>query len=156
MYCGPTVLAMLTGKTRTQIHADINRLKRKAGKKRNKMMYSRDGFPRGYKRMPWPLTASVKGLSNGYLEALMRKYGLAPEGHVKPYPTLRRLVEDMGHFKTPIVVNVTGHYVLYYKGKVYDTFRKEGATVDEHPHGRCRVQRYWLVKKQKMAGLPCA
>ncbi len=43
MYCGPTVLALLTGKTRAEIHRDINKLYRKAGKKRRKTIYYRDG-----------------------------------------------------------------------------------------------------------------
>lgn len=149
-YCGPTVLALLTGLTREEIHADVNRLKRKAGKKRNKTVCYRNGQYKTTRRVPWPLTAPVGGLSNGYLESLMTKYGLAPKKHTVPYKSLRRLVEDMGHFKQPIVVNVTGHYVLYFQGLVYDTFRKTGAPVAEHPFGGSRVKNCWIITKQKM------
>lgn len=151
MYCGPTVLALLTGKSREQIHRDINKLRRKHGKKRNKRVYYRDGSYKTTRRVPWPLTAPVKGLSNGYLEALLFKYGMGITCHHNKYPSLRRLVEDMGHFKTPIVINVTNHYVLYFQGKVYDSYRNEGAVVSEHPFGRSRVQRYWIIRKQKIA-----
>ncbi len=81
----------------------------------------------------------------------MVKYGLKPEGHDKTYPSLRRLVEDMGHFKTPIVINVTSHYVLYFQGKVYDTSSMGGLPVIEHAYGLCRVKKYWIIQKQKIS-----
>ena len=151
MYCGPTVLAFLTGKTRAEIHADVNRARRRAGAKRRKTIYYRDGFYKTQKLVPWPLTAPVKGMHNWMLQEIMERYGLAPEKHNVSYPSLRRLVEDMGHFKVPIVINVTHHYVLYFQGKVYDTFCKEGCPVEEHPSAGQRVQKYWLIRKQKSA-----
>jgi hypothetical protein len=154
MYCGPTVLALLTGKSRATIHADVNRLRRKAGKKRRKTIRYRDGSYKTTKLVPWPLTAPVRGLSHSRLDALLKKYGLPAAFHPNNrYPSLRRLVEDMGHFKMPIVITVTGHYVLYYDGKVYDTYRPEGLPVDEHTYGRCRVKNYWLVRRQRKAAV---
>lgn len=151
MFCGPTVLAMLTGKSREEIHRDVNKLRRKNGKVKLKTIYYRDGNYKTQKRVPWPLNSPVKGMRNDYLEALMKKYDLSPESHNKTYPSLRRLIEDIGHFKTPIVINVTGHYVLYFQGKIYDTLRKDGAPASEHPSYGQRVKKYWLVKKQKSA-----
>lgn len=149
MYCGPTVLAMLTGKTRAEIHADVNRLKRKAGKKRSKAVYYRDGMYKTTRRLPWSLTAAVKGMRNSHLEKLMKKYSLSPKAHNCEYPSLRRMIEDVGHFKMPIVINVTSHYVLYFQGKIYDTFRADGASIAEHPCAGRRVERSWMITKQK-------
>lgn len=146
MYCGPTVLALLTGKPRAEIHRDVNKLKRKAGKKKRKTVYYRDGMYKTTRMLPWPLTASVRGMSNGTLEKLMKKYRLSAKRHDSAYPSLRRMVEDLGHFKTPIVINVTHHYVLYFQGKIYDTFRKDGAPIAEHPCAGKRVEKYWIVK----------
>lgn len=149
MYCGPTVLALLTGKGKEEIRADVNRLRRAHGKKKRKTLYYRDGTYKTQKLVPWPLTSPVRGLSETYMEKLLKKYGCNPKSHIERYPSLRRLVEDMGHFKTPIVVNAGCHYVLYFQGKIYDTFRPEGAPVKEHPYGLCRVTRYWIIRNQK-------
>ncbi len=148
MYCGPTVLAMLTGHSRETIHADVNRLKRKAGKKRNKTVRYPGGTYKTTRRVAWPLTARVTGLSNSFLEKLMVKYGLSPAFRNCQYGSLAQLVKDIGHFKQPIVINVTGHYVLYFNGMVFDTLRKQGVPVSDHPSARQRVQRYWLIRKQ--------
>lgn len=150
MFCGPTVLALLSGKTREEIHADVNRLKRKAGKKRNKLVRGRDGRPNYWKRIPWPLTAPVKGMGNNTLEKLLKKYGISNKRHDEKYPSLARLVEDMGHFKMPIIVNVTDHYVLYFQGNIYDTLRPSGAHIDAHPSKGRRVKKYWIITRQKI------
>ncbi len=144
MYCGPTILALLTGKSRAEIHGDVNRLRRKAGKKRNKW----SDKLRCWKRVAWPLTAPVKGMSNGNLEKLMDKYRLKSERRNTDYPSLRRFFDDVGHLKMPIVVNVTGHYVLYFRGKVYDTLRPMGEDLAMHPCAGRRVKKYWVIRKQ--------
>lgn len=146
MYCGPTVLALLTGKSRAEIHRDVNKVKRKLGSKRRKNIYYRDGMYKTQKLMPWPLTSAVKGVSNSTLEKLMKKYRLAPKRHNSAYPSLRRMIEDLGHFKMPIVINVTHHYVLYFQGKVYDTLRQDGVAIAEHPCAGKRVEKYWTVR----------
>jgi len=137
------VLAMLTGHTREKIHRDINRMKRARGWQLHKPVNGR------WKIVPWPLDIGVKGMFGEDLERMLVKYGLRPEWRKKgKYPSLRQLVADIGHFKTPILVNVTGHYVLYYAGIVYDTRHPTGAPVDQHWYGRCRVKSYWIIKKQ--------
>lgn len=149
MYCGATVLALLTGKPRATIHRDFNRMVRAKGKTRRKAVYYRDGTYKTTKRVPWPLTSAVKGMYEHQLEALMTKYKIASAHHKNNrYGSLRQLVDDMEPLKKPIVVTVTGHFVLYYDGKVYDTHHPAGAPVTEHSFGRCRVKNYWVIRRQ--------
>jgi len=144
MYCGATVIALLTGKDRATIHRDFNKLIRKRGIKRNKWSDKLGCWT----RVQWSLNSMVTGMSNKDLEALLTKNKISHKKHEVKYGSLRQLVDDMGHLKNPIVINVTGHYVLYHAGKVYDTFHREGATIADHPCAGKRVQKYWLIRRQ--------
>lgn len=150
MWCGATVLALLTGKTREVIHRDVNKHRRANGETTRKAVYYRDGTYKTTKRVPWSLKTPVKGMSNTWLEAMLKKYGMPAAFHQNNrYASLRRLVEDMGHFKMPIVINVTDHYVLYFAGKIYDTARPAGEPISTHPSAGRKVKSYWVIRRQR-------
>ena len=146
MYCGPTVLALLTGKPREKIHRDINKLKRARGFKSYKTM--KNG---GYKSIPWKLTNVVKGMTCFHFERMFDIYKIRHTLKKESYPSLARMIEDMGHFKMPVVILVTGHFILYFNGLVYDTKCKQGAPIKDHPSARQRVKQYWIINKQPKA-----
>lgn len=133
-YCGPTVLMLLTGKPREKIHRDVNYFRN--NKLRN-----------NYEKRK--MTAMVKSMGNITMEGLLQKYDMAPKYVYRhPYKTLKQLADDMEFVKKPIVVTVTGHYVLYYQGMIYDTYRRQGCPVKEHPCARKRVKEYWIINKE--------
>lgn len=125
LFCGPTVLCALTGKTPTQVRRAVNR-------------------HRGNK---W--NAAVTSMWQMEFQELMHKWKLKPKSvYPKKTPTLKTFSEDMQFVKNPIVVNVTGHFVLLYQGVIYDTHRKEGCPFEEHPNAGKWVRRYWVINKR--------
>ncbi len=143
-YCGPTVLRLLTGKTKEEIHRDVNKLKRKSGKTSSKTVKY------GWKEVPWKLTNAVRGVAQAHMEKLLNKYGMKTKWSKKiegKKQTLTTFAADWAHVKKPIVIVTGCHYVLLTGGKVYDTFSPNGEIPAAHHFGKTRVTEYWVLDK---------
>lgn len=150
-WCGPTVLRLLTGKTKDQIHRDVNKLIRAAGKK-SYVTYKR--CPYGTcKAIPWKLTNPVKGMSSRNMDKLLTKYKLKPKwvrvlgSHQKQ--TMASFAYDYATVRKPIVIVAGRHFMLLFEGKIYDTMRIEGEHPKEHPKAKARVVEYWVLNVQR-------
>lgn len=147
LYCGPTVIAMLTGASREEIFAKVNRQKNKRLRK----------YPDFFKKKR--MKDMVKGMHNHQLEDVLRRFGVTLSKHKKPasgkylYGSLRQFEMDYGHFKKPIIINITHHYVLFFRGMIFDTYRREGTPLNEHPLAGRRVESFWIVERQKAPGI---
>lgn len=144
-YCGATVLMMLTGKPHVEVRRDVNKLRRKAGKKSHRRSI-KTGW---WVTKPWPLTAAVKGISQSHMDTLLKKYGFAPKRMKPPRQTLRTFSDDFQYLKKPVVIVTGNHYLILNEGVVYDTFKRKGAPVAEHPFVNTRVTEYWIINKKE-------
>lgn len=144
-YCGPTVLRLLTGKGKEEIFRDVNRLRRKNGKK---LVVMRKRGHGGDYRKPWPLTKPVKGMMPLYMDQILTKYGFRPK-RVKcaagPKQSLATFADDVAPVKKPIVVVSGNHFLLLVRGIVFDTFKPDGEPFATHPFAKTRVTEYWIL-----------
>ncbi len=126
LYCGPSVFCALTGKTPEQIYRAVNRTR--------------------------PYHSGVEAVESMWgheVQPILKRLGLHPkEFRPDNRTTLRRLAEDMEFVPKPFAVLVTGHFVLLYKGKIYDSLTREGCPFIEHPSKKQKVQRYWEINKR--------
>lgn len=135
IYCGATVLLMLTGIEYPKLRAMINR-HRNVG--------------RGSWSNPLKMNAPVRGMFDKEMEHMLVHLNLKPKYVDRPaYKTLREMAEDMQHLKTPVVVTVTGHFVLLLEGVIYDTYSPEGKIASEHKCARKKVQHYWIINSKR-------
>lgn len=127
--CGPSALVAITGLDyKKEIRPVINKV-------------------RGTKLE----SQGVGGMSMKQMETVIRLLGY---GFCK--------IEDftnLGTYKRPIVknavsnlskneiylLNVTGHFIVYHDGKVWDNWTRFGCQVDEHPFKGTRVKRIYIV-----------
>lgn len=128
-WCGPFVLISLSGDNLAGVRKKVNRIRRRPGK------------------------TAVKGMQNAEMDVVLQRYGIKAERKPtrqlwKKHPSLKLFCQDMETVKKPIIVQVTSHYLLLYRGVIFDTFRKMGSAPEEHPHKLCRVQNYWIIHKQ--------
>jgi|TARA_R110000824_G_scaffold8987_4_gene40623 hypothetical protein len=127
-WCGPTALALITGRTLKFCHNRLARIGRKE--------------PR-----------YLKGVPNSSMLVALRKMGYQPERIplVRQSLTLRKYIEEVQtteHFRGVMLVNVTRHYVVIRKGMVVDNHRTVPVPVREHPMWRKRIDNAWLVKRK--------
>ena len=128
-WCGPTALAIISGRSLKFCH---NKLARIAGKK-----------PRYLKgAYNWQLLDALKEMKFKPIR-IDAAYGL----------TLRKYIEEVQtteHFRGVMLVNVTDHYVVISKGLVLDN--RQGSVplpVKDHPMWRKRIVKAWHVTKKK-------
>lgn len=127
-WCGPTALALITGRTLKFCH---NKLARIEGKE-----------PR-----------YLKGVYQPSMRRALREMGYQPERIplVRQSLTLRKYIEEVQtteHFRGVMLVNVTDHYVVINKGMVVDNHRILPLPVREHPAWRKRIKNAWIVKRK--------
>ena len=138
IYCGPTVLTLLTGMEYPKLRATINRLRN------SKMKGCKNPH---YRKLNRP----VKGMFNYETEILLKKFGLKPDFtsvEKNPYKTLRHMADATKHLKTPFVVNVTRHYMILLEGVAYDTAKPEGVPAEDHPYSLKRVACFWRIRSK--------
>ena len=127
-WCGPTALALITGRTLKFCH---NKLARIEGKE-----------PR-----------YLKGVYKPSMRRALREMGYQLERipFVRQRMTLRKSIEEVQtteHFRSVMLVNVTRHYVVISKGMVVDNHRTVPLPVREHPMWRKRIKNAWIVKRK--------
>ena len=127
-WCGPTALALITGRTLKFCH---NKLARTEGKE-----------PR-----------YLKGVSSRSMRVALQEMGYQTEriSFVRQRMTLRKYIEEVQtteHFRGVMLVIVTGHYVVISKGMVVDNHRTVPVPVREHPFWRNHIKNAWILKKK--------
>ena len=132
-WCGPTALAIITGRTLKFCH---NKLARLEGKE-----------PR-----------YLKGVANCSMFTALREMGFRYE-FIKFRPrvynpvnmTLRKYIEEVQiteHFRGIVLVEVTGHYVVINRGMVVDNHSTVPLPVREHPMWRKQMNEAWFVERK--------
>jgi|TARA_R100001510_G_C7578076_1_gene152095 hypothetical protein len=127
-WCGPTALALITGRTLKFCH---NKLARIEGKE-----------PR-----------YLKGVYKPSMRRALQEMGYQMEriNFVRQGMTLRKYIEEVQtteHFRGVMLVNVTRHYVVISKGMVVDNHSIVPLPVRKHPMRRKRIKNVWIVKKK--------
>ena len=126
-WCGPTALAIITGRSLKFCH---NKLAKIAGKE-----------PR-----------YLKGAYNWHMLYALKEMKFLPfrvdAAHGK---TLRQYVDEVQtteHFRGVMLVNVTDHYVVISKGLVVDNQNPTPQPVRDYPMSRKRIVKAWIIKRQ--------
>lgn len=127
-WCGPTALAIITGRTLKFCHNKLARLE-------------------------WKQPRHLKGVSNGSMLAALKEMKFLPfRVDAAHGMTLRKYIEEVQsteHFRGVMLVNVTRHYVVISKGMVVDNHRTTPMSVRDHPMWRKRIERAWIIKRKK-------
>lgn len=153
-YCGPTVLKLLTGKTRKEVEASINRyINKQYAEHRGRVIDIRgDDGSYHYHRVniePNKIVDQVVGMHSDHMTGVLKKMKFNPElVRDKPNMTLKTFVEDRQFMPHPTVAVLNTHYVLAYKGVVYDTKNPRGCPVKDHYAAGKRVCQYINIKKR--------
>lgn len=153
-YCGPTVLMLLTGMTCEEVEASINRYINKQHAPHNGRTVGIRGSNGGiyYHRIgikPNKLVDQVFGMRRDYMFGMLKKLKFNPEWVQKnPHMTLKTFAEDREFMPHPTVVVLNNHYVLIYKGMVYDTKSRQGCVARDHVNAGKRVEEYFNMKKR--------
>jgi len=126
-WCGPTALAIISGRSLKFCH---NKLAKIAGKE-----------PR-----------YLKGAYNWQMLYALKEMKLRASGIDAAYGlTLRKYIEEVQsteHFRGVMLVNVTDHYVVISKGLVVDNRNgSEPLPVKDHPMWRKRIVKAWFIKR---------
>lgn len=129
--CGPAALCCITGHDyKTKIRPTINSFKRT--KRPNQAVLG----------MHCELVGRVLH-HFGYEMTKLADYTIL-KGLKKP--TFKSLFEDKSFdADTLYLVNVTGHFVIYHQGIMYDNWSREGCVAQEHHSFRQRVKRIYKV-----------
>lgn len=126
-WCGPTALAIITGRTLKYCH--------------NKLA-----------RLAWKEPRYLKGTGNGDMIRALREMGYLPSRVDDAWhKTLRQYIEEVQnteHFRGVMLVNVTNHYVVISKGMVADNHCSKPIPVREHPSWRKRIAKAWIIRKK--------
>jgi len=126
-WCGPTALAIITGKTLKYCHNKLARLE-------------------------WKKPHYLQGVSNGSMILALREMGYVVKCIDDAWSkTLRQYIEEKqatSHFRGVMLVNVTGHYVVISKGMVADNHQWTPRPVREHPMWRKKIKRAWIIRKK--------
>lgn len=125
-WCGPTALAIITGRTLKFCHNKLARLEKKE--------------PRYLKGVQWfNMTRSLQAM--GFkCERVASAESM----------TLRQYIEEVQtskHFRDIMLVYVTSHYVVIHRGMVVDNHVTAPLPVREHPAWRTHIKLAWFVKK---------
>lgn len=141
MFCGPTVLLLLTGAPYSDIKAGVNRFRNKRGMKVYKTTRKRGSTTRVNRSLAY----HVQGMWHSEMSFMLKKYRMKP--HLKKCTgmTLATFCEDMKFIKRNLVVCAGNHYLIYSDGKIYDTYQTEGAPATEHPFAKTRMECYWEI-----------
>lgn len=136
-WCGPSALSILTGRS-------INHCARLIAKRRN-----RYGWYNGR-----GTSKQVKGSSNSEVRDALAAMGFDMIRTKVPringrYPTLRAYMAGRGgsEWKTPMLINVTGHYVTALKDEISDNFT--AAHYSSHPHRLKKIETMWLIRRRR-------
>ena len=149
-WCGPSALSILTGRS-------VNHCARLIAKRRNK----KRGWYNGK-----GTSKQVKGSSNHEVKMALDAMGFemievkVPLKHHKHQvyavnqaafvtPTLRAYMAERGgeQWKTPMLINVTGHYVTALKDEVSDNHST--SHYSKHPHRLKKIEKMWIVRRKR-------
>ena len=127
LWCGPAALSAISGRPTSEIHGILKQVRN--SDRPIKGIYNRE------------LKAAAERL--GYrLEPVFQWCAGAPASWKRP--TLAKFVrENRQELGLPVVVQVTGHYVVVHKQTFMDNFCPEGVRLKRAPHRRCRVKNAW-------------
>jgi len=128
-WCGPTALAIISGRSLKFCHNKLARLE-------------------------WKEPRYLKGVGNGSMLAALREMKFLPRRIDAAHGlTLRKYIEEVQtteHFRGVMLVNVTHHYVVISKGLVVDNRNgSEPLPVKDHPTWRKRIVKAWHIKAKK-------
>ncbi len=126
MWCGPAAIAAVTGvdtKTITQIIRSVGNKSRVKG-------VSNDDLLRALKVLGYETTLVDKAAFRWERETLCRWKK-----------------KNKAKLKTPVIVNVTGHYVVLHGDMFVDNHTKTPVRFSKAPHRRKLVKYAWSVKK---------
>jgi len=148
-WCGPSALSILTGRT-------INYCAKLIADERNTQRW----------RQRKVTSRMVKGSSNDEVRWALNKMGFelirveVPLKHHKHQvyavnqaafvrPTLRAYMAERGgeQWKTPMLINVTGHYVTALKDEVSDNHST--SHYSKHPHRLKKIEKMWIVRRKR-------
>jgi len=126
-WCGPTALAIITGRTLKYCHNKLAKLE-------------------------WKEPRYLKGVSNGSMLMALRDMGyLTAPANDACGLTLRQYIDEVQstpHFRGVMLVNVTNHYVVISKGMVADNFSRDSMPVRNHRSWRRKIKHAWIIKKK--------
>lgn len=123
VYCGPAALMAVTGKRLPEVRAVVNNIRGRAPNQ--------------------GIIGMTQGEIDRSLEALGVKFNTRSIGPSPP--TLRAFIETL-KADVPVIINITGHFVTYYKGVVIDNHYRFGTTIDECKWAKKKVKAYWVIK----------
>lgn len=122
VYCGPAALIAVSGKRLPEIRAVVNEIR---GRVPNKGIM---GMKNG------EITKALDALSIDYDHWVL-------ESNTRLSILIATLDEDY-----PYIINVTGHYVTYYKGTIIDNHYRFGTTINECRWAGKMAKQYWRIK----------
>jgi hypothetical protein len=126
-YCGPSAAALLTGVPAERIEQLIRR--------------KRGGYrDTNGRRIP------VRGTYPGEIVRLLKRLGCKVEKRAITVDTwtLGQFVRDVEHMGT-FLVEVTGHFMVCERGRVFDNGHPAGMGIDAYPKARRRMCAAWRV-----------
>ncbi len=107
-----------------------------------------------------PLSFNISGVYNYEVDKALKRHGY--EAHAfnryrdKLPSTLRRFFLDVKWRKKmweyeSVLINVTGHYVMFnpHEGTVTDTYRKAGVPWRDYPKLKWHIEHVWMVRREK-------
>lgn len=60
--------------------------------------------------------------------------------------TLKSFAKDVEFINNPLLINGGRHWMILFKGLIYDTYSPEGKLASDHDKKNCHVKSYWKVK----------
>lgn len=130
LWCGPAAIAAVTGYPTSII---MQALKEDTGK------------------------VAVKGVYNSQLWRVMMRFGYGVAKNISGQNrTLAQFARDHAEdfAKAPMVVNVTGHYLVLFGRRSVDNWTKDPVFISDSPHRLKKVKAAWVFDKRGEAKLP--
>ena len=135
-WCGPSAAAIITGRTLKYCHNKFAKLRGKEPR------YIKGVYNSEMRKVLWDM---------GYICQSIR-FDLIKGKRSKVMPTLSNWINDIQNteqFRSVVLINVTGHYVVAQKGMVCDNQYPEPMPVIAHGSARKRIVEAWIVRRRK-------
>ena len=107
VYCGPGAIAIVTGQPVSKIEKMIRRYRNEITRQYNQTRR-------------YSIKAQIKSMYNHEVRTVLKRLKVKVNTLYPSIQTLRQFVDDTQYEKYPYIVQVTGHYVVTYRGRVMD------------------------------------
>ena len=134
-YCGPFAIATITGESFEAIYKRLRSDRSKHGRR------NRDARGR---------LKPVRGTYTFEVVRVLGRFGFnATKLGLHGSKTLRQVCEDFAHLQCPLLINVTGHFMVLKQGMLCDTHTHEPIPWTEYRQLKLQAKQLWHVTPKR-------